>query len=655
MSTIPASLFVNVVPSVLAAGGAAIDINGLVLTPSDRVPIGAVYSFGSGPAVTSFFGQGSREDIVANGASGKGGGYFAGFTNSDALPGAILFAQYNAAAVAAYLWGGNAGAALTLAQLQALSGSLTVVMDGYSHVIASINFAANNSFSAVAAAITAAFTDPTEATFTASIGAAFTATGTGTSLVVTSVTGIISVGDTVLGTGVPTNTTIISGPSGGGAGTYITSQATTAATAACTTTSTVLDVSAEASGTIEVGQTLVGAGVTGTPVITAILTGTGGVGTYRISGTAQTVASEAMTSIATAPVVTFDSLSGAFVVTSGITGAPSTSAFATGTLAIPLLLTAATGGVLSQGAAAASPAGTLNTIVQVTENWVTYMTAFDPDAGAGNTIKQQFAAWKNAFPDRYAYVCWDTDVNARGNVPQAGTLGQILKANGDSGTFLISELTDLNQAPFVMGTAASIDFEETDGRTTFAFRNQAGLISDVTTGQAAINLGGNPQVVGDFGNGYNYYGAVGSANTGFVWLQRGTVTGPFKWFDSYINQVWQSNQFQIALLELQNNSKSIPFNTAGANQIESAMADPIAAGLNFGVFAPGDITQAQIVAVNTAAGVNIAGSLQTQGYYLQVKQQSAAVRANRGPWQITFWYLDRGSVQSISVSSVALQ
>jgi hypothetical protein len=31
------------------------------------------------------------------------------------------------------------------------------------------------------------------------------------------------------------------------------------------------------------------------------------------------------------------------------------------------------------------------------------------------------------------------------------------------------------------------------------------------------------------------------------------------------------------------------------------------------------------------------------------------VRANRGPWAITFWYLDRGAVQSISLSSIAVE
>ena len=104
MSTIPGSLFVAVTPSVLPAAGEQQDVQTVVGTASARVPIGQVYSFANGTAVTNFFGSGSAEDVVANGGAGKGSGYFGGFTGSDKTPGAILFAQYNQAAVAAYLW-----------------------------------------------------------------------------------------------------------------------------------------------------------------------------------------------------------------------------------------------------------------------------------------------------------------------------------------------------------------------------------------------------------------------------------------------------------------------------------------------------------------------------------------------------------------------
>lgn len=657
MTTIPASLFVNVVPSVLPASGNQLDVITMCGTASNRVPIGAVYSFSSGSAVTTFFGAGSAEDIVANGASGKGSGYFGGFTGEDSVPGSLLFAQYNQAAVAAYLWGGNAGAALTLAQLQALSGSLTVVMDGYSHVISSISFAGDSSFSAAAAAIQAAFTNPSEASFTGSIGATATGSGSGTTLTLSSVVGLVSVGDTVAGTGVPAGTTITAlGTGTGGNGTYITSQATTASAASITVTSNVLDVTIDTDNLLAVGQTINGASVAAGTLITSQVSGTaGGVGIYKISGSPQQVVSEAMTSAATAPVVTYDSLSGAFVITSGVTGIASTAAYATGTLAASLLLTQATGAVLSQGAAAATPGSFMDSVVAVTTDFVCYKTTFDPDNGTGNTLKLAFAAWKSKYPNRYAYVVADPDPNATGNAPQTGTMGYILANNGDSGTFLITGANASNIDSFVCGAAAAIDFEKENGRITFAYKSQAGLVASVTTQTAAVNAGGNPQVSGSFGNGYNYYGAIGAANQTFTNLQRGTVTGPFKWFDSYINQIWWNNLLQNTLLNFLSTTKSVPFNNPGASFIEQALASPIQAGLNFGAAAPGTISSTQIAEVNSQAGANIAATLQAQGYYLQVLQQSSPVRSNRGPWEITLWYLDRGSVQSINLSSVAVQ
>ena len=661
MTTIPAALFVNVIPSVLPASGNELDVITLVGSASSRVPIGSVFSFSSGLSVTNFFGAGSAEDIVANGASGKGSGYFGGFTGEDSVPGALLFAQYNQAAVAAYLWGGNAGAALTLAQLQALSGSLTVVMDGYAHVISSISLASYSSFSAAAAGITAAFTDPTEASFTASMGATFTGSAGSptTKIVVTAVTGLISVGDVLTGTGLTAGTTVISQDAGGtpgGAGTYNLSAANTTSAASCTGTSNVLDVTVDTDHLLAAGQTLAGNSVAAGTIITAQLGGTpGGVGTYSVSGSPQHLASGAMTSVATAPTMTFDSLSGAFVLTSGVTGAPSTAAFATGTLSASLLLTQATGAFLSQGAAGQTPAGFMNGVVAVTTNFVCYKTSFDPDNGSGNTLKLAFAAWKSAYPNRYAYVVGDTDPLAVANPPQTETMGSILAGNGDSGTFLITEQSANNIGSFVCGTAASINFEETNGRITFAYKSQPGLVASVTTQTQAVNAGGNPQVNGSFGNGYNYYGAVATANQTFQFLQRGTVTGPFKWFDSYINQIWWNNLLQNALMNFLASAKSVPFNVAGAGLIEQALATPIAAGLNFGAAAPGAISSTQIAEVNNQAGANIAATLQAQGYYLQVLQQSSTVRGNRGPWAITLWYLDRGSVQSISLSSVAVQ
>lgn len=126
---------------------------------------------------------------------------------------------------------------------------------------------------------------PTGASATGSIGATFTATAAGTSLAVTAVTGLISIGDTIAGTGVPSGTTITAQVSGtpGGAGTYTTSVATTASAATVTSFGVVLDVTAVASGLLAVGDAISGTGVpSGATIASQVSGATGGVGVYTI-------------------------------------------------------------------------------------------------------------------------------------------------------------------------------------------------------------------------------------------------------------------------------------------------------------------------------------------------------------------------------------
>lgn len=643
VNTIPASAIVAVTPNVLSAGGQGLALNGLVLTRNTRVPIGTVEQFSSAADVGAFFGLSSTQFALAE-------TYFAGFDNSNIKPSNMLWTQYNDSAVAAYLRGGNISG-LSLTALQALSGSLTVVMDGYSHVISSISLSSYSSFSAAAAGIQAAFTDPTEASFTASIGASFTGNATGTSLVVTSVTGYISVGDVLTGTGVPVGTTIVSGPGTGGAGTYVTSVVTTASSASITSTSTVVDVTVLASGTIAVGQTLAGTSVTGSPVITSQVSGTaGGVGLYSISGTGFHIVSEAMTGLATAPTVTYDSVSGAFIVTSGITGAPSTAAYATGTLAAPLLLTQATGAILSQGAAAQTPAAFMTSVTLITQNWATFMLHFDPDNGSGNTQRLAFALWTSQQNDRWAFICSDADVTATNTVPATTSLGYLLANGNYSGTCLIysTTMTDaINLCGFICGAAASIDFTQTNGRITFAFKGQAGITPTVINQTVAANL---------ISNGYNFYGAYATAAQQFNFFNPGSVSGPFEWLDSYVNQIWLNNAFQLDLMELLTQVRSVPYNQAGSVLIEASLLDTINEGLNFGAIRAGvTLSSLQAAEVNSSAGLVISNTLFQVGWYLQVLQASAQVRGNRGSPPCTFWYMDGGSVQHINLTSVEIQ
>jgi len=498
--SIPASEIASSTPSVISAGGSALDINGIILTGSTRVPTGTVPTFPSLSAVGDYFGVASLQYQLA-------AVYFNGFDNSNVKPGSLGFMQYPAAPVAAYLRGASL-ASMTLTQLQALSGTLTITFAGTALTSSSISLSSATSFSSAASIIQAAFTSPPFS-------------------------------------------------------------------------------------------------------------------------------------------VSYDSVSAAFVFTSTATGATETITYASGTLAAGLNLTQSTGAVLSQGAAAATPATAMAALVKATQNWVSFMTDFDPDNGSGNANKLLFAQWTAQQNNRYLYAAWDTDQSPTASNAATTSLGYIVQQNAMSGVVPIYQ--DVNQAAFLMGALASIDFTETNGRITMAFKSQSGLAATVTDDEVYTNL---------LANGYNVYGAFATANDEFTFFYPGSVGGQFAWIDSYVNQVWVNNQFQLAIMEGFTNTKSAPYNAVGDTLIEAWLTDPINEFGTFGGFQKGvQLSAAQIAEVNQAAGLDISNALFTNGNYLQVKasQAVAQVRGVRQSPPCTWWWVDGGSVQKLNVGSVMVQ
>lgn len=347
--------------------------------------------------------------------------------------------------------------------------------------------------------------------------------------------------------------------------------------------------------------------------------------------------------------VTYDSIAGAFLFTSTTTGATSTLTYATGTLSTSLKLTLVTGAVLSQGAVAAVPGTFMAAFVNQTQNWATFTTLFDPDNGSGNTLKLAFAAWTNGTGNRYMYVPWDTDLSPTTTVPATTSLGYLVGPLGNnySGTMCIYGV-DYTKAVFVLGAVASINFDQPNGRATLAYKSQSGLAFDVTDALTASNL---------LANGYNFYGAYATANQAFTFLQNGSVSGKFKWADSYINQIWLNNAFQLALMELLASFLAVPYDDAGYAAVRAACTDPIANGLNFGAFSAGvNLSTLQKAEINAAVGgINAAAAVQSQGYFLYVQPATAQIRAARTSPYMAFYYADAGSIQLITLNSVAVE
>lgn len=644
MTTIPASLIVNVTPSVLAAGGTAIDLNGLFLTATQRVPIGAIQSFASPAAVNAYFGASSHEAAMA-------AVYFQADDNSLAKPGSLLFAQYPVNAVAPFERGASLGT-MTLTTLQGLTGSLSVAINGVTFSGTPILSGAT-SFAGAAVIIASALglTGKVDGSVTGQQGATFNGTASGTTLSIGTITGggVINVGDTLSGSGVPANTTITAQLTGtpNGTGTYTTNNSTTiGGTATIIVQSTILHVTAVSSGSVTLGDVASGTGITaGTFVLSQVSGTTGGVGFYTV-GTSQFYPSQPIS--IQVPGVAYDSVTGAFQINGSLTGGSATIAYASGALATSLNLTQSTGAVLSQGANAATPAAFMAAQTLINQNWATFQFGFNLDSAGGNANRLAAAQWASTTNNRYVFICWDTDASPTTQSTASSSLGQLIAANGYSGTILVWEPSDLLHAPFVAGWAAALDFEAVNGRRTLAFRNQSGLTPAVTDQATATNL---------LSNNYNFLGVFGTGNENFTYFYDGGISGPFLWADSFMDQIWMNNAFQVDLVTLLGEVGTIPYNADGNALIEAGLADTIQQAGNFGVFRPGvQLSQSQITQVNNSAGgKNIATTLETRGWYLVILPTPPSVRQVRGSPPCTFWYVDGQSVQQIQLSSIELQ
>ena len=126
-----------------------------------------------------------------------------------------------------------------------------------------------------------------------------TGSTSGSTLNVSTVTsGTLTIGQSLTGTGIASGTFILAfGTGTGGTGTYTINIPQTVASTTITGSGAggVMSVTAVTSGALAVGQSVEGTGVSAGTVVSALLTGTGGSGTYLVS-VSQTLASTAISS-----------------------------------------------------------------------------------------------------------------------------------------------------------------------------------------------------------------------------------------------------------------------------------------------------------------------------------------------------------------------
>lgn len=341
--------------------------------------------------------------------------------------------------------------------------------------------------------------------------------------------------------------------------------------------------------------------------------------------------------------VEYESLFNRFKIKSPTTGNISTISFASGALAESLKLADGQGGYTSQGSDGETLPQAMTSITTITQNFATFTTMFEPD----NDGKDALAAWVNDSNRRYAYIAWDTDSNATETGGLVINFGTRIAENEWNGIHLVYGAVELEAraiAAFVMGAGASIDFSQTNGRITFAFKGQTGLtvtVTDETTANALL------------ANGYNFYGQYATANQQFKMYQNGSVSGEWKWLDTYLNQIYFNGRLQQRLVEMLTSVNSLPYNRSGYDIIQATCMSPINEMINFGGIRTGiPLSLDQAAAVNGAAGLKIDGLLTTNGYYVQILAASAEVREARQTPPIKIWYTDGGSIQKLELDSI---
>lgn len=347
-----------------------------------------------------------------------------------------------------------------------------------------------------------------------------------------------------------------------------------------------------------------------------------------------------------APSVSWSSATNAWQITSPTTGAESTITFAAPPasgvdLATLLGLTEQGGAVLSPGIAAQSLPDCMTNILAYARDWVTFSTVWEPDLEQ----KLALATWCSGYDTRFCYVMWDTAIAAKtqGSTASAGyRIDAVLELDGTCPVFDTAQL-----AAWVMGTAACINFNQYNGRLTFAFKQGEGLAvtCDVDEDYDAL-----------LENGYNCYADFATASAQFKFFQPGQVSGKWDWLDTYLNAIAIKDGLQLNLLDLFKAVKSIPYNEDGYGMVRTACLDTINRFLNFGAIRPGvKLSQTQKVQLLSEIGQDVSKSLESLGWYMQIKDPGSVVRAARGTPDCRFYYMDGGSIQKIVLPSTAIQ
>lgn len=345
----------------------------------------------------------------------------------------------------------------------------------------------------------------------------------------------------------------------------------------------------------------------------------------------------------TGTTVQYNSNLNAFIITSSSTGDTSTVSVATDgaqNAATVLGLTADTGATTSKGSAELEPGANMDSIANITQNWVIFTTMTEQDA---ETI-EALAEWANNSNGEYLYCPYttnenDTNPNAGSNLPKT-----LANANYEG---VLLTFGGLEYAILAMSIGACIDWDRNNGLVTWAFKAQSGLVASVEDDATASDC---------VALKVNFYGKYATRNDEFICYYQGAmIGGQFGFVDAYIGNLWLRNALQLSIVNGLGQVGRVPYTDEGYTLIRAWCLDPINRALNNGAIDPGvTLSESQRAQLMNEIGEDVSAQIMTDGYYLMVADPGASARVNRDTPTLGLWYTYGGSVHRLELPVTAV-
>lgn len=333
----------------------------------------------------------------------------------------------------------------------------------------------------------------------------------------------------------------------------------------------------------------------------------------------------------------YNSAMNCFIFTTTQTGSTATIAYpkaSTGgtDLAEMLVLTETQGAVLWQGTDVQSFSQNVNSVLGISQNWVTFTTIDEPD----EDLATEMAKWVSTnFGFIYFPFTTQTNAEVSGNTSD---LASTLEAAGVSYTGPV--YGSVNYSAFFMGMLAATDFEATNGVKTYAFKRSSSLPSYVTDGGVAQVLKTKK---------YNFLGNFATRNAQFDVSGFGTlIDSTYKFIDELASMIWLANAWQVALVDLITTVNRIPYTERGYTMIRTSTLSIVNRGLNNGCIEPGvTLSASQKSSLIESVGQDVSQTLENTGWYLKVSDPGATARSNRESPICQLYFTYGGSVHKI--------